>query len=202
MTFIRTVPPETADGPIREMYDRAQAEYGLIPNWVRAMSLRPAVRYGWAALIGSIRANVPLRLYALVTLAAARALKSTYCALAHGRTLVNHGLDAPAVTAIMRGEEGAVLEPREVAMMAFVEKVILRAHEMTEGDTDALRSHGFSDEEIFDIAATAAARCFLSKLDDALGVEPDARYWDLDPTLRESLTVGRRLNPRAEVASA
>jgi hypothetical protein len=55
----------------------------------------------------------------------------------------------------------------------------------------ASRSHGYQDEEIFDVAATAAARCFFSKLLDALGVQADSTFNDLDPTLREALTVGR-----------
>jgi uncharacterized peroxidase-related enzyme len=194
MTFIRTIPPSEAEGPVREMYDQAQKEYGLVTNWVQAFSIRPAVRYGWASLISSIRANVPLRRYALATLAAARALRSSYCSLAHARILLaNDVLDAPAITTIMHGDASAVLEPREVAMMQFVEKVVLTPYQITDSDIAVLRSHGYSDEEIFDIAATGAARCFLSKLMDALGVEPDARYWELDPDLREALTVGRPL---------
>jgi hypothetical protein len=60
-----------------------------------------------------------------------------------------------------------------------------------------LRSHGFSAEEIVDLAATAAARCCFSALMDALGVEPDAAFRDLDRTMRESLTVGRPVAERA-----
>lgn len=46
-------------------------------------------------------------------------------------------------------------------------------------------------EEIFDVAATAAARCFFSKLLDALGAQADSSFNELDPTLRAVLTVGR-----------
>ena len=41
------------------------------------------------------------------------------------------------------------------------------------------------------MAAAGAARCFFSKLVDALGAEPDSSFHDLDPTLRQALTVGR-----------
>ncbi len=46
---------------------------------------RPEVLAGWAQLAGVIRTGMDLRRYELVTLAAARALRSTYCAMAHGR---------------------------------------------------------------------------------------------------------------------
>ena len=52
-------------------------------------------------------------------------------------------------------------------------------------------AHGLSDEEIFDVVLAAAARCFFSKTLDALGVEPDAAYAELDPAFRDALTVGR-----------
>jgi hypothetical protein len=42
-----------------------------------------------------------------------------------------------------------------------------------------------------DVVLAAAARCFFSKTLDALGVEPDASYRDLEPALREVLVVGR-----------
>ena len=49
----------------------------------------------------------------------------------------------------------------------------------------------YSDKEVFDIAATAAARCFFSKLLDALGVQADASFNQLDAQLRAALTIGR-----------
>lgn len=198
MTFVRTIPPADADGAVREMYEAVRVEHGSIPNWARPFSLRPGVRQGWLALMGSIRSNLSLRRYELVTVAAARALKNSYCSLAHGSVLADKVFDATTVAAIARGEDRTVLEPGERAMMAFAEKVVRRADQVTAGDIDALRAHGFSDEEIFDIAAAAAVRCFYSKLMDALGVEPDARFNELDPALRDALTVGRPVAARAE----
>lgn len=93
--------------------------------------------------------------------------------------------------AIVKDFRNAGLEPREVAMMAFSEKMSREAHSISREDVAELRSHGFSDEEILDIALTAAARNFYSKLLDALGAEPDADYLNLEADLREALAVGR-----------
>lgn len=196
MAFIRTIPPSEAEGAVEEMYQEVQGALGYVPNWAEAFSLRPAVRDGWVALLSSIRANLSVRTYELATLAAARALRSSYCALAHGRVLADKVFDVAAVTAIMNGADASPLEPGEQALMAFAEKVALQADSITPADIDALRSHGCTDEEIFDIAATAAARCFFSKLLDALGVQADATFNDLDPALREVLTVGRPIAPQ------
>ena len=198
MTFIRTIPPSDADGPVREMYEQVHGRFGYVPNWARAFSLRPGVMGGWAALLRSIQSNLPARSYELATLAAARALRSSYCSLAHGSVLASKVFDPVAVTAIMTGAPDSPLEPREHAMMAFAEKIALDADRITSADIDVLRSHGYRDEEIFDLAATAAARCFFSKLLDALGVQADSTFNELEPALRQALTVGRPVADRPD----
>lgn len=196
MAFIRTIPPSEADGPVREMYERAEKQLGFVPNWAQAFSLRPEVAAGWVALLSAIRKNLSARSYELATLAAAQELRSSYCSLAHGSVLAEKMFDPRTVTAIARGEAGTPLEAREHVMMSFIRKLSRDAHEITRGDVEALRSHGYRDEEIFDLAAAAAARCFFSKLLDALGAEPDSRFNSLDPVLRTALTVGRPVDDR------
>jgi len=198
MAFIRTTPPADAEGPVREMYEQVHGRFGYVPNWAKAFSLRPGVMDGWTALLRSIQPNLSVRSYELATLAAARALRSSYCSLAHGSVLASKVFDPVTVTAIATGGPESPLEPGERAMMAFVEKIILNADRITAADVEVLRSHGYRDEDIFDVAATAAARCFFSKLLDALGVQPDSTFNELDPALRQALTVGRPVADRPE----
>ena len=108
---------------MRELYERVQNQLGYVPNWAQAFSLRPAVMDGWVALLSSIRKNLTERSYELATLAAARALRSSYCALAHGSVLAHKVFDPATVTAIAKGGNEVPLEPRERAMMAFIEKL-------------------------------------------------------------------------------
>ena len=194
MAFIETVARTAAQGPVGEMYELVERRVGYLPNWVTAFSLRPDVWRAWDALNGAIRTKLSVREYELATLAAAKALRSSYCALAHGRVLAEQVFDAPTVTAIATDPATAPLSAGERAMMAFAEKIVQGADRITKDDVDALRAHGYSDEAIFDFAATAAARCFFSKLLDAMGVQADAGYQGfLSPSLREALTVGRPL---------
>ena len=129
--FIRTIPPSDAQGPVREMYEQVRARFGYVPNWAQAFSLRPGVRENWAALLKSIQSNLSVRSYELATLAAARALRSSYCSLAHGAVLADQVFDPATVTAIMTGTDGSALTARERAMMAFAEKVALSADRVT-----------------------------------------------------------------------
>ena len=57
--------------------------------------------------------------------------------------------------------------------------------------------HGLTDADIFDVAAIAAGRCFLTRLLDGLGVEPDKAWMSLDDNFRETLSIGRPISQRA-----
>jgi uncharacterized peroxidase-related enzyme len=193
MTFIETVPEEEATGATAEMYATDVEAFGHLPNFTRAFSSRPAVYAAWRELNGAIKSSMDLRRYELATVAAARQLRSSYCTLAHGSVLIDKFLDADAVKAVVAGHRHAGLSEVDVAVMDLAEKVAEDASSIQQGDVDRLRSLGLSDEEIADVVLAAAARCFFSKTLDALGVEPDAKYADLDPGVRDALTVGRAI---------
>ena len=78
MPFIRTVPPEEATGKLKEIYDEQENKLGYIPNYHKLFSLRPEASMAWRNLQTTIRSRMRLRLFELVTFAAALALKCTY----------------------------------------------------------------------------------------------------------------------------
>ncbi len=196
MAFIRTIPFDEAAGLLKEIYDAERVDVGEVDNAVYAFSLRPAVYAAWKNLLHTVRVNMDARRYELVTLAAAAGLRCTYCTLAHGAALVSQFFGAEQVEAITRDYRHAGLTPAEVAMMAYAEKIARHAYKVTPEEIDELRAHGLSDADILDIALAAAARSFLSKVLDAVGVEPDERYLALPLELRQTLAVGRPFEDR------
>ena len=114
--------------------------------------------------------------------------------------------DGEQVEAIIRDYRNAELEPEEVALMAFAEKVTLHAYKITQQDVDDLRSHGFSDIEILDIILAVACRNFISRVMDAVAWEPSPegveRYRSLlGEKLFGTLMVGRQWGTTDEVSS-
>ncbi len=192
MSFIKTISEQEAAGTLREIYAAAEEQAGYIPNYARLFSHRPEVYRAWQQLVTAIRKPMSLRRYELVTLAAARALQGSYCMLAHSHTFLNSGeVDAVQLAAIAADFHQAHLEPDEVAIMEFAEKVIISSGSVTQADVDGLKSFGLTDAEILDITLAAAARSFFSKTLDALNAEPDAKYLNFDAGLRDILAVGR-----------
>jgi len=158
-------------------------------NFERAFEERPEVYAGWLELNTAIKANMDLRRYELATLAAARRLRSSYCALAHGSVLFDRFGEPVREIALDRRSAG--LDEVDLAVMDLAERVVDDATSIDDAELDRLRALGLSDAEIMDVVLAAAARCFFSKTLDALGVRPDAAYSDLDLGLREVLVVGR-----------
>ena len=191
MTFIETVAEEEAEGQLKELYDADRALRGYLPNYTQAFSQRPAVYAAWRGLVGALTAEMDARRYELATLAAARRLRSSYCALAHGSALLARFLEADDLRAVAADHRSAGLDETEVAVMDLAEKVVGDAPAVTETDIERLRSLGLSDAEIFEVIAAAALRCFFAKTLDGLGVCPDAAYGELAPELRAELVVGR-----------
>src|SRR5690606_30076365 len=97
------------------------------------------------------------------------------------------------VIGIARGETPESLTDAEAAMVEFARKVARDASSVTAADVERLKDKGFTDAEVFDITATAAARAFWTKVIESLGVEADAPFHAMDRELTEALTAGRPL---------
>ena len=181
-------PPEDQ---VAAIYEADRARLGYVANFSRVFAHRPEVYAAWQRLNASVKEAMDLRRYELATLAAARALRSSYCMLAHGKILADLFYDADTVRAIAADHRAAGLDAVDVAVMDLAEKVALDASSVTPRDIARLHELGLGDAEIFDVVAAAAARCFFSTALEALGAEPDSAYGSLGPELREQLTVGR-----------
>lgn len=195
MAFIETTAPGAASGDVLAMYERQQQSWGFVPNYARPFSHRPEVMSLWADLQRGIRSNVDQRRFELVTFAAARALRSSYCSLAHGKALLEW-FDAEQLrTLAEEGPENATfLSAAERAMLAYAAKAATAPFRVTAGEVASLKAHGFCDDEIFDIAALATARAFFSGVVEALGGEADSSFLDMDERLRDALSVGRPIS--------
>ena len=185
--FIQTVPEAKAQGKVREIYDGDLETFGYVPNHARVFSLRPDVLAAWRGLQASIRGNLSLRRYELVTVAAAQALHSRYCLVAHSAVLAKDGMSVDQLRALLADFHDAGLAPVDVAMMEYAQKIARSANEITQADIDALRALGLEDVEILDIALTATMRCFASKTFDALGAEADPPLAKLEARLADLL---------------
>jgi uncharacterized peroxidase-related enzyme len=191
MSFIGTTAVSEAVGKVREMYLRQQGAFGFVPNYAKVFCYRPEVMDAWAQLLKVVRGPVDTRVYELATVAAARAIGSSACALAHGKKLIDKVFTEDELEAALRGEVLGSVTTGDLAVIRFATQVAQSASAVSEADIERMRAVGFGDAEIFDIVAVVAARCFFAKIPDALGVQPDGPMGEVNEPLRQMLLVGR-----------
>jgi uncharacterized peroxidase-related enzyme len=191
LAFIEPLRDEEVTGAVAEAYEADLAKDGYVSNVSKAFSHRPEVYDAWVALRTAVTKDMDARRYELVTVAAARRVRSSYCMLAHGEVLVSKFYDAERVREIALDHHAAGLDEVDVAVMDLADTVSADAASVTQEDIDRLRGLGLSDAEIFDVVAAAAMRSFFTKIVDGLGFQPDATYAQLEESLRTALVVGR-----------
>ncbi|MFV8816432.1 carboxymuconolactone decarboxylase family protein [Haliea sp. E17] len=190
MSFISTTAPENAHGPTGALYQRLGAG-GYLPNYARLFSHRPELMEHISRLMDALREPLPPRQWKLANFAAARACNSSYCSLAYARRLLDGELEEAQVHALAEGREAA-LEDAEQALVEFATRVASDPAHIEQADIDRLRACGYSDTQIFDLAAAVSYRCFFSRIADALGAPPDAELANgLDSELVRALCTGR-----------
>lgn len=193
MSFIKTIAPNEASGDVRLMYERQQAAWGYVPNYAKSFSHRPEVMARWGKLLAELRRPMDDRTFELVTFAAAHELCHSSCSLAHGEKLREFFSDSE-IQAIARQDGLEFLADGEQAMLAFARKVARDAATVEKADIETLRGFGYSDAEIFDIAAAVAGRAFFTKVLDAVGSLPDEAFLSIGDELVTRLTVGRPID--------
>lgn len=192
--YLRAAGEDEAGGEVAALYDEDRSRLGHVANYTRTFSARPQVYRAWQALNGAVKAGMELRRYEVATVAAARELRSSYCALAHGSVLAGI-VGEDAVRQLVADEDGGDLSETDHAVAELATKVAADASSIAEEDYQQLRKLGFTDADILDVVLATAARCFFSTVLDATGTLPDASFGSgLSPATVAALTVGRPID--------
>jgi uncharacterized peroxidase-related enzyme len=190
--FIMPVSEDDAAGDLAEYYRTQRAAWGFLPNYAAAFSTRPDVAQAWNALNATIRNGMDRRRFEIATIAAARALRSTYCTAAHSTFLRDVCADDATMRSIAEHPDGAALDLQDRAVYQFAAKVAADAASVDTDDVERLRTAGLTDAEIADVVFAASARCFFTAVLDGLGAQLDVQTAETFPeALLSSMVVGR-----------
>jgi uncharacterized peroxidase-related enzyme len=172
--IVTTPDLDGATGHVAEMYDGDLSGDGFVFGHTRAMAVNPEAHQAFEALIRAIVPSIGLRNYELATLGAARAIGSDHCLLAHGRKSLRAGiLDEDQLVRLARQGAAADLDEKDMAVIAYAERLSTDAATMTDADTRRLRDLGFTDRQIVDLTLAAAVRNYFSRALLALAVPVD-----------------------------
>lgn len=193
--FLTTITETDASGSVAEIYRAQKEQIGLVMSAIQCWTARPDLLPAYQEFSAKVRNGFSLspRDWRLITFVAAKHVPSTYCSHVYGRQLVSDLGSRDAVIALQHDHRQLDLSDRDVEMLSFAEQVAVAAHRVDPKRIEQLRSVGFSDVQIADIALCAAFRCFVSRYFDALGAGPESIFIDEDPAFQSAMTVGRQL---------
>ncbi len=153
--------PELKDLPddIRTKVLEVQEKAGFIPNVFLALARRPAewrafFAYHDALMLKDSGLSKGDREMIVTTTSAAN--KCLYCVVAHGAILRIYEKKPMVADQVAVNYRKADITPRQRTMLDFAMKVCLQSDQIAEADFASLHDHGFSDEDIWDIAAITA----------------------------------------------
>jgi len=191
--YLKTMEESDATGRVAEIYAAQKAQLGFVMSAAQCLTSREDLLPAYTDFVNTMRGGFTLspRDWRIITLIAAREVRSTYCSMVYGKQLIADLGSKEMVLAVQRDFRSAGLSDRDVAMLVYAEKVARDATQIAQADIDALRKAGFTDANISDIALCAAFRCFIGRFFDAVGAGPEAAFLDDDPVWRDTLTVGR-----------
>jgi uncharacterized peroxidase-related enzyme len=174
--------PALEDVPedIRERILQVQEKAGFVPNVFLLLARRPDEFRAFFAYHDALmlrEGGLSKAEREMIVVATSGANQCLYCVVAHGAILRIYEKDPLIADQLAVNLRRAELTPRRRAMLDFAMKVALRSDEIEEADFAGLRSHGFSDEDAWDIAAIAAFFAMSNRLANATGLKPNADFY-------------------------
>lgn len=167
---------------IRAAIEKVAEKSGFVPNVFLAMAHRPAEFRAFFAYHDALMdkdEGLSKAERELIVVATSGLNRCQYCVVAHGAILRIRAKDAFIADQVAVNWRKADLSPRQYAMLEYAEKVALNAQEIGDRDHRALAEAGFTQDEIWDIAAIAAFFGMSNRLVNAGDIRPNDEFYML-----------------------
>jgi len=172
--------PQAQLSPAMEAYFRkCEEKLGFVPNVLLAYAFDNAKLEAFAAFYNDLMLG-PSGLSRLeremIAVAVSSQNRCYYCLTAHGAAVRTYSGD-PALGELMAmNYRAAKLTRKQRAMLDFAVKVTIASSQIEEEDREALRRAGFTDRDIWDIAAVAGFFNMSNRVASATDMRPNAVY--------------------------
>src|SRR5438309_10235907 len=150
---------EQLPADIRERILAVQEKSGFVPNVFLTLAYRPDEFRAFFAYHDALMekdSGLTKAEREMIVVATSSANQCHYCVVAHGAILRIRAKNPVIADQIAINYRKADITPRQRAMLDFAMKVSQQAHKVSETDFAALAAHGFSNDDVWDIAAISA----------------------------------------------
>lgn len=176
--------PAEAELPadIAEIYAINRAKIGFVPNVFRAYARRPEHFRAFMAyhdVLMKAPGGLSRAEREAIVVAVSSENRCQYCMTAHGAALRIFGKDPGSAEQIANNWRTADLSPRWRAMLEFASRVNEPGFAATDAEIQAMRERGFSDDDVWDIAAIAAFFGFSNRMAGLMDMRPNPEFYSM-----------------------
>ncbi|SCB16915.1 4-carboxymuconolactone decarboxylase [Bradyrhizobium shewense] len=176
--------PDLADMPedIRARIVAVQEKSGFIPNVFLVLAHRPDEFRAFFAYHDALMdkpGNLTKAEREMIVVATSNLNQCQYCVIAHGAILRIRAKDPLIADQVAVNYRKADITDRQKAMLDFAVRVSTEAYKVSESDFATLKSHGFTEDDIWDIAAISAFFGLSNRLANVTSMRPNPEFYSM-----------------------
>jgi uncharacterized peroxidase-related enzyme len=171
---------DTLPDDIRTRILAVQEKSGFVPNVFVTLAYRPDEFRAFFAYHDALMekdSGLSKAEREMIVVATSSANQCHYCVVAHGAILRIRAKNPQIADQIAINYRKADITPRQKAMLDFAMKVSAEAEKISEQDFADIARHGFSDDEVWDIAAIAAFFALSNRMANVTGMRPNDEFY-------------------------
>ena len=171
---------ESLPDDVKRRIVEVQEKSGFVPNVFLALAHRPDEFRAFFAYHDALMlrpSGLSKGEKEMIVVATSGANKCLYCVVAHGAILRIYEKKPTIADQVAVNHRKADITPRQCAMLDFAMKVCLDSASVGEADFEALRAHGFSDEDIWDIGAITALFGLSNRMANLTSMQPNPEFY-------------------------
>ena len=176
--------PKLADLPddVRTRIETVQEKSGFIPNVFLVLAHRPDEFRAFMAYHDALMdkpGGLSKAEREMIVVATSAANQCQYCVLAHGAILRIRAKNPLIADQIAVNYRKADLTPRQRAMLDFAMKVSQHSAEVDDADIAAVKAHGWTQDDVWDMASIAAFFALSNRMANVTGMRPNDEFYKM-----------------------
>jgi uncharacterized peroxidase-related enzyme len=178
-TALNLPPQAKLPADLQAYFDKCQDKLGFVPNVLRAYAFDAGKLKAFIDMVDDLMladSGLSKVEREMIAVAVSAVNHCHYCLTAHGAAVRQRAKDPALGEVIAQNYRAAGLPARQMAMLDFAVKLTEHPDKMAEADRAGLRAAGFSDRDIWDIAAVAAFYNMSNRMAAAVEMRPNAEY--------------------------
>ena len=172
MAYIEIIPPEQAEGELKQVYDEVIQSRGQVAEVLRLHSLNPKSLTNHVDLYMTImfgKSPLKRKFREMMAVVVSKANNCGYCQTHHGEALNNFWKDQARVDRLKSNYRECELDDKERALADYAWQMTVSPSAINQQHIDQLRQVGWSDRAILDAALVCSYFNFVNRMVLGLG---------------------------------